>query len=109
MTEMTAEALLKWMDRPGPRDFRLVDVREADEYDICHLEGAELMPLSTFAQEAPARLSDKDETLVVYCHHGMRSQRAAQWLRGLGYEKVINLTGGINAWAESVDPDMARY
>lgn len=96
-------------DGAGPPSFRLIDVREEDEYAICHLEGAELIPLSRFVEEAPRRLLDQDKTLVVYCHHGVRSARAALMLRKLGFEEVYNLTGGIDAWALRIAPDMRRY
>lgn len=104
--------LSNWMQEHGakpPAAFRLVDVREVDEYEICHLDGAELIPLSGFAEQALNLLPDKQETIVLYCHHGMRSQRAAMWLRHQGFEHVVNLTGGIDAWAEQVEPTMARY
>ena len=65
--------------------------------------------ISTLSVEAPKRLIDKDKPLVVYCHHGMRSAWAANWLRAMGYENVYNLTGGIDAWAERIEPGMARY
>ncbi len=92
-----------------PKTFRLIDVREEDEYAICHIEGAELIPISRFAEEAPRKLADHDEALVIYCHHGMRSNNAAHWLRAQGYGNVANVTGGIDAWAERVDPEMNRY
>jgi rhodanese-related sulfurtransferase len=90
------------------KDFRLIDVREADEWALGHLPGAELMPLSQFQQLATQELSP-DETLVLYCHHGMRSARAQGYLKGQGYANVLNLTGGIDAWALQVDPAMKRY
>ena len=107
--EVTPEELHELMQRPGPREFRLVDVREQDEFDICRLDWAELIPLSALPEEAPRRLVDKDKPIVVYCHHGMRSQHAAEWLRRFGYEHVFNLTGGIDAWADRVEPTMRRY
>jgi adenylyltransferase/sulfurtransferase len=87
---------------------RLIDVREADEWAFTHLPGAELIPLSQFQQRATGELSP-DETIVLYCHHGMRSARAQGFLKAQGYGQVINLTGGIDAWALQVDPGMKRY
>jgi rhodanese-related sulfurtransferase len=107
--EVSPEELRDLMKRPGPREFRLIDVREEDEFQICRLEWAELIPLSTLPEQAPRRLVDKDRPLVVYCHHGMRSQHACEWLSRAGYEHVYNLTGGIEAWAERVEPEMRRY
>ena len=106
---VTPEELHELLQRPGPRPVRIVDVREPDEFDICKIDWAELIPLSQLSVEAPKRLIDKDKPLVVYCHHGMRSAWAANWLRAMGYENVYNLTGGINAWAERIEPGMARY
>jgi len=90
------------------KDFRLIDVREADEWALVHLPEAELIPLSQFQQQATQALAP-DETIVLYCHHGMRSARAQAFLKAQGYEKVINLTGGIDAWAVQVDTGMKRY
>jgi len=87
---------------------RLIDVREAEEWAVARLPHAELIPLSQFQQLALQELSP-DETVVLYCHHGMRSARAQGFLKAQGYPNVINLTGGIDAWALQVDPAMKRY
>jgi adenylyltransferase/sulfurtransferase len=87
---------------------RLIDCREQDEWDICHIEGAELMPLSNFV-EAAGKLTDKDAHLVVYCHHGMRSLRATHWLRQQGFANTQSMSGGIDAWADMIEPEMRRY
>jgi adenylyltransferase/sulfurtransferase len=90
------------------KDFRLIDVREEDEWAVARLPEAELIPLSQFQQRGPAELLP-DETIILYCHHGVRSARAQGYLAGLGFGNVINLTGGIDAWALQVDPAMKRY
>jgi adenylyltransferase/sulfurtransferase len=87
---------------------RLIDVREADEWAVTRLPQAELIPLSQFQQRSTAELSP-DETLVLYCHHGTRSGRAQGYLKARGYANVLNLAGGIDAWALQVDPAMKRY
>ncbi|MCE0497642.1 MAG: sulfurtransferase [Methylacidiphilales bacterium] len=87
---------------------RVIDVREADEWAIARLPQADLIPLSHFQQLAMPQL-DPDETIVLYCHHGMRSARAQGYLKGQGYKNVLNLTGGIDAWALQIDPMMKRY
>jgi len=87
---------------------RLIDVREPDEWAIAKLPNAELIPLGQFGQRAPEELT-KDETIVLHCHHGMRSARAQSFLKSQGYGDVLNLTGGIDAWATQVDPTMKRY
>jgi adenylyltransferase/sulfurtransferase len=88
--------------------FRLIDVREADEWAVARLPRAELIPLSQFQQRAAAELSP-DEPLILYCHHGMRSGRAQGYLKAQGFADVLNLAGGIDAWALQVEPTMKRY
>ncbi len=87
-------------------DILLLDVREPYEYRICNLGGL-LIPLA----ELPSRLSEIDlsREIVVYCHSGVRSAAAAQFLRRAGYPRVRNLHGGILAWAAEVDPTFPKY
>jgi rhodanese-related sulfurtransferase len=99
---------VKAMQERGEK-FRLIDVRETDEWNTVKIEGAELIPLSQFQPQAATILADPDEKIVLYCHHGMRSARAQGYLKGQGYTDVLNLTGGIDAWAREVQPGMARY
>lgn len=88
---------------------RLIDCREEDEFAICKLPGAELLPLSIFGFEATERLKDKDERILIYCHHGMRSMTAAQYLDKRGYNNVASLAGGIDAYARVIDSSLPRY
>jgi adenylyltransferase/sulfurtransferase len=85
----------------------LLDVREPVEWDIVHLDGATLIPLMTL----PARVGELDPRaeLVVYCHHGMRSLQAVEFLRAAGFSHARSLAGGIEAWAEEIEPAMNRY
>jgi len=87
----------------------LLDVREPDEYAHASIDGARNVPL----RELPGRLIElglfKDREVVVYCHHGMRSQRAAQVLTQAGFSRVFNLTGGIDRWSLEVDFKVRRY
>ncbi len=85
----------------------LLDVREPHEWAIAHIAGATLVPLRTI----PARVQDipRDRTIVVYCHHGMRSRMAGEFLVDQGFGDVINLAGGIDAWSAAVDPSLPRY
>lgn len=103
---ITPKELKARLDRE--EKLRLIDVREADEWAVARLPKAELIPLSQFQQLATAKL-DPEETVVLYCHHGIRSARAQGYLQAQGYANVINLTGGIDAWALQVDPAMKRY
>lgn len=85
----------------------LVDVREQNEWDHCHIEGALLMPL----RSVPARKDDLDAAtvIVVMCHHGGRSAQAVHFLRSQGFDGATNLSGGIDAWSRLVDPAVPRY
>ncbi|MBI4003813.1 MAG: ThiF family adenylyltransferase, partial [Candidatus Omnitrophica bacterium] len=85
----------------------LLDVREPHEYEIVHIEGSALIPLS----ELHLRTNELDtaDTIVVYCHHGPRSQQAIKTLEHFGFKKLKHLHGGIDKWAEDVDLEMARY
>lgn len=103
--EIEVEKLKEWLG--DGKDIAILDVREDWEAAICKLPGAVLIPLG----QLPARLAEvpKSDRLVVMCHHGGRSLRAMQWLRANGVSSAINLAGGIHAWAERVEPDMATY
>ena len=87
----------------------LLDVRTPAELDIASLSGATLIPM----QEIETRISEldgqRDRRMIVFCHHGGRSERVALWLRQLGFAGVQNMTGGIDAWAVQVDTAMPRY
>lgn len=92
-----------------PGATRWIDCREIDEWHICHIPGAELLPLSNFVEEAKRKLADPGQPLIVYCHHGVRSLNATRWLRSNGYTHVQSLRGGIDHWANTLDPEMQRY
>ena len=85
----------------------LLDVREAEELQIAHVEGAHWIPMG----EVSARLEElpKEKPIVVMCHHGIRSLRIAQYLQWAGFDRVENLRGGIDAWSMEVDPEIQRY
>src|SRR5215210_2759412 len=104
--EITAEELARETQQKGA-GLVLVDVREPHEWDIAHIEGAWLIPLG----QLPERLGELDghAEIVTHCHHGARSMKALQLLKGAGFGKVRSLAGGIDAWAEQVEPGMARY
>jgi adenylyltransferase/sulfurtransferase len=94
--------------RQDDGDFpQLVDVRTPQEWAICRLDGATLIPL----QELPSRLDELDATreIVLYCHVGVRSAMAVEFLRGKGFSRARNLEGGIDAWSVQVDPATPRY
>ena len=88
----------------------LIDVREPFEHVISSISGAELIPMNT----VPMRLAELDGqadtgTLIVFCHHGVRSLNVVNWLRGQGVEACQSMTGGIDAWSLSIDRQIPRY
>jgi len=90
-------------------DFLLLDCREQNEWDHVHIEGATLIPMSEIQKRVGELDEHRDRELVVYCHHGGRSLQVAMWLAQQGFRNVLNMTGGIDAWAQQVDPGMLRY
>ena len=89
-------------------DLQLVDVREEIEFDHCHLPGSLLLPLA----ELPRRTDEirAEGPVVLICHHGVRSAQALGYLRQrLGRANLLNLRGGVAAWADRVDPSFPRY
>ncbi len=85
----------------------LLDVREPQEWEICRIKGAKLIPMN----DVPARVSELNtaDEIVLYCKSGQRSAYVTNFLKDIGFRKVSNLKGGINAWAEKVDQSMPRY
>ena len=89
-------------------DLQLVDVREEIEFDYCHLPGSLLLPLDELPRRAPEIRTEGPVVLI--CHHGVRSAHATAYLRQhLGRTNVLNLRGGVAAWAERVDADFPTY
>lgn len=86
--------------------FILLDVREPFEHQICHLDGI-LVPLQTLPEKL--RELDKESYYVVLCKHGARSRLAVDYMQQQGFQHVSNVTGGICAWAEKIDPHMTKY
>ena len=90
-------------------DLQLIDVREPEEFDYCHLPGSLLLPLGELPRRAAAEVR-AEGPVVVICHHGVRSAHAASYLRQrLGRTNVLNLRGGVDAWALQVDTDFPVY
>jgi rhodanese-related sulfurtransferase len=85
----------------------LLDVREDNEFAYAHLAGSRHIPLG----QLPERLSelDKQQEIVVICHHGVRSMQACVLLQHAGFSRLNNLQGGIDAWSVSCDPSVRRY
>jgi adenylyltransferase/sulfurtransferase len=103
--ELTVEELKKRIDQG--EDLFILDVRNPEEFQICRIPGSTLIPLPSLAQ----RLGELDagRELIVHCKGGTRSRKAIQLLHEKGFHNLKNLTGGILAWAERIDPGMPRY
>jgi rhodanese-related sulfurtransferase len=91
----------------GPDPPVVLDVREPEEIEIVAMPGALHLPLADFAR--CVRDLDRNATYVVVCHHGIRSAHAAAFMLESGFTAVLNLLGGIDAWAIEVDPSLPRY
>jgi rhodanese-related sulfurtransferase len=89
---------------------KLIDVREPEEFALTRIDGADLVPMNTVPQRLPEidALAD-DATLIVFCHHGMRSLNVVNWLRQQGVENCQSLSGGIDRWSVEIDPSVPRY
>lgn len=87
----------------------LIDVREPHEVAICQIPGARHFPM----RDLPGRIGELeefvDEEIVVYCHHGVRSANVQAFLQRQGFQRVRNLTGGIDAYSLQADPSIPRY
>lgn len=101
---MTVQEYAAW--RAEGKSHFLLDVREPDEHATARVEGGVLIPLG----ELMGRLGalPKDKTIVVMCHHGVRSAHAVHHLRAEGYD-AVNLSGGIDAWSREIDPTIPTY
>ena len=105
MDEITPRELKDRLDR-NDRPV-LVDVRDDWETKLCRLDNALHIPMEEL-EFRTEELNPADD-IVVYCHHGVRSAAVADYLRRLGFTRVRNLAGGLDAWALSVEPGMRRY
>jgi rhodanese-related sulfurtransferase len=107
MQHIRAQQLAEWLadaDRPQPI---LLDVREPWEFELCHVAGSMHIPMHLIPLRSNEIADERD--VVVICHHGMRSMQVAMFLERQGFDAVHNLTGGVAAWADEVDPTMHRY
>jgi adenylyltransferase/sulfurtransferase len=104
-TEITSVELKQRLDRGDA--LKIVDVREPNEYQINRIPGSQLIPLG----DIPKRYVElnKSDEIVVQCKSGVRSGKAADFLRSVGFTKVLNLKGGILDWIDKVDPSQPKY
>ncbi len=107
MRQVSATQLKEWLDDAQRDKPVLLDVREPWEFETCRIAGSQCMPM----RGLPARYHElkRDADIVMICHHGARSFQAGMFLEQLGFGSVINLHGGVAAWARDVDPAMPTY
>ncbi len=107
MQQITPVELAAWLADANREPPLLLDVREPWEFQTCHIAGSVLMPMAT----VPARQQEvpDDRAVVCICHHGARSMQVAYFLERAGYDNMINLAGGVDAWALQVDRSMPTY
>jgi monothiol glutaredoxin len=102
--QITAQELKAMLDSKTP--LQLLDVRTEGERAIARIEGARLLDPAVAAE---LEALDRGTLLVFHCHHGGRSQRAAMHFVAQGFTNVCNVSGGIDAWSQTVDPSVPRY
>ena len=84
-----------------------MDVRNYEEHDYCNIEGSMLIPLPELEEKYTSL--DKNSEIVVYCHTGNRSRKAAEFLQNKNFKNVKNLKGGIDAWSKNIDQNVLIY
>jgi len=104
MRSMNAPQLAAQLKNEKPL---LLDVREPWEYEICHIDGSINIPMAHIPQQL-AQLQGATEIIVI-CHHGIRSQNVIRFLQQQSVDGLVNLDGGVDAWAREVDLDMPLY
>lgn len=108
MRHFTATQLRTHLDENAAHPPLLLDVREPWEFEICHIAGSRLIPMRQIPRSAPAM--DRTKDTVIICHHGVRSYQVIRFLESeLDFTNLINLSGGVAAWAREVDPTMPVY
>jgi len=105
--QMTVMQLKEKLD--AGEEFLLLDVREQHEFEICRIPGSQLMPLSGIEQSISELSDGKDAEIVIHCKMGGRSQQACDFLAANGFTNVTNVTGGITAWSDQIDPSVPKY
>ncbi|MFH1355647.1 MAG: rhodanese-like domain-containing protein [bacterium] len=96
------------IDSNGIEKLTIIDCREVDEFGYCHIDGTTNIPISEFEDRALKEIS-KEDTVYLLCHVGGRSARACLFLKERGYTKLVNIAGGLEAWALEIDQKFKRY
>jgi rhodanese-related sulfurtransferase len=106
LSKLSVTELKAWLDSEEAKPL-IIDVREPWEGEACRLQSSVQIPM----RQVPKQMSELDSgcNIVVLCHHGFRSLQVCRFLAQHGFHKLFNVTGGIDAWAQQIDPSMARY
>jgi sulfur-carrier protein adenylyltransferase/sulfurtransferase len=107
--EISVEQVKQMLDKK--QDFKLIDVREPSEYNICNIKGAELIPLGDIEAKDISLLNglSPDDEIVLHCKAGVRSMKALRVLEKMGFHNLKSMRGGINEWSEKVDSSVPLY
>jgi rhodanese-related sulfurtransferase len=93
----------------GRADFVLVDIREPWEREVVAIDGSALVPMAQLLTDQARTVMEPGDTVILYCHHGVRSEHARDVLREHGWPTVTHLTGGIDDWVRRIEPGKPRY
>ena len=104
--EVTVQEMKQALDDPK-LGIKIIDVREPDEYQIAHIDGVPSFPLSTLPQKFTSL--DPNQTHYIHCKSGIRSLKALKFLREQGFKYLKSVKGGISAWSDEIDPNVAKY
>lgn len=105
--EVTPRQVKKMQD--DGEDFVLIDCRKPDEWDTCHIEGAQLIPIQQIQSQRDQIEKLRNKKIIIHCHAGGRSMKMTQMLRHSGFEDVKSMAGGIDLWAVDIDLTLKRY
>jgi adenylyltransferase/sulfurtransferase len=104
--EVSVQEMKRALDDPKLA-IKVIDVREPDEYQIAHVDGVPLYPLSVLPQRFTEL--DPNQHLYIHCKSGVRSMKALHFLRGQGFKYLKSVKGGINAWSDEIDHAVPKY
>nr|AUN35806.1 rhodanese-related sulfurtransferase [uncultured bacterium] len=105
--EIECRSVKARLDRGEP--FLFIDCREQDEFELVRIAGAQLWPMSSIVDRIAELATHRQNEIVIYCHHGMRSLRVALWLRQQGFALATSMSGGIDQWSVEIDRTLPRY
>jgi adenylyltransferase/sulfurtransferase len=104
--ETTVQEMKRALDDPK-LGIKVIDVRDPDEWQICHVNGVELLPLGSLPQRFTEL--DPNQTIYIHCKSGIRSMKALRFLREQGFKYLKSVKGGIHAWSDEIDHSVPKY